>query len=251
MENLICHWILILSWIALDPLIQPRLGKLSQHKLEHYFWILEKENPSLWQKRRYIQSHRLRWVWLVSVVWVNTVQFDLLFISLIILCYTMPWIKLKSTVKRQSDLIRYQFPIYLRQLQILLQNNTVVKAIELSITQAPPYLRLELRLLHQRLLSQPGRLSSYTAFMSRLELSEIQRAMKWLYRFENTGQQDAARQFNRMIASTSKWLRQERQYAKQKRLMISQWLGMIPLVGVTLVFLSAMMSILMTMFERR
>jgi hypothetical protein len=127
----------------------------------------------------------------------------------------------------------------------------VVKAIELSIPQAPSYLRKELKSLHERLMSEPGRLSSYTAFMSHLEQSEIQRAMKWLYRFENTGQRDASRQFNRMIASTSKWLRQERQYAKQKRLMISQWLGMIPLIGVTLVFISAMMSVLMTMFERR
>jgi cell division protein FtsW (lipid II flippase) len=33
--------------------------------------------------------------------------------------------------------------------------------------------------------------------------------------------------------------------------MLSQWLGMVPLIGVTLVFVSAMMSVLMTMFERR
>ncbi|KAF0226965.1 MAG: hypothetical protein FD133_546 [Erysipelotrichaceae bacterium] len=251
MENLILHWIILLVWIALDPLLEPWVSRLTDSKLIHYFWILEKENPSLWQRRRYRRSHQVRWVWMIALVWTSSVQFDLLFMGLILLMYLSPWIHLKSEVKRQSDLIRYQFPIYLRQLQILLQNNTVIKAIECSIPQAPLYLRTELKLLHQRLLSQPGRLSSYTAFMSRLELSEIQRAMKWLYRFENTGQQDASRQFNRMIASTSKWLRQERQYAKQKQLMISQWLGMIPLIGVTLVFLSAMMSVLMTMFERR
>ncbi len=251
MESIVIHWILLLSWIALDPIIKPKLNQVGQKKLENYFWILEKDNHKSWQNRKYTQSHRLRWIWMIAIVFYPSYQTDLIFMGMILISYLWPMVKLRSEVKRQVDLIRYQFPIYLRQLQILLQNNTVVKAIELSIPQAPPYLRIELNALHLRLLAEPGRLGSYTAFMSRLELSEIQRAMKWLYRFENTGQKDASRQFNRMIASTSKWLRQERQYAKQKRLMVSQWLGMIPLIGVTLVFLSAMMSILMTMFERR
>lgn len=251
MESLIVHWLILLTWLALDPIIEPWLAKVSQPKINHYFWILEQENPDLWQKRRYKQSHRLRWIWLVILVWTSSLQVDLLFMILITVSYLMPYFKIRSAVKKRADLIRYQFPIYLRQLQILLQNNTVVKAIELSIPQAPGVLRTELKGLHQRLLQQPGKLVSYTAFMETLGQAEIQRAMKWLYRFENTGQKDASRQFNRMIASTSKWLRQERQYAKQKRLMLSQWLGMVPLIGVTLVFLSAMMSVLMTMFERR
>jgi len=251
MESLIIHWILILIWISLDSLIEPFISRLTDESIKKYFWILEKENPSLWQKRRYNQSHRLRLIWLVILVWQNMIQIDVLFIALIITAYLLPWFKIRAAVKRQTDLIRYQFPIYLRQLQILMQNNTVVRAIELSIPQAPPYLRTELAALHQRLLSEPQKLSSYTSFMDRIDQNEIERAMKWLYRFENTGQKDAGRQFNRMIASTSKWLRQERQYAKQKRLMLSQWLGMVPLIGVTLVFLSAMMSVLMTMFERR
>ncbi|NTW96806.1 MAG: hypothetical protein HGB31_09340 [Erysipelotrichaceae bacterium] len=251
MENLIIHWIILFIWMAADPFLETLLSKANHRSVEHFFLILEKDNPDLWQRRRYEKSHRLRWVWLISVVWVKGYQFDVLWLSMISMSYLMPWISLRSEVSKQAELIRYQFPIYLRQLQILLQNNTVVKAIELSIPQAPSYLRKELKSLHERLMAEPGRLSSYTAFMSHLEQSEIQRAMKWLYRFENTGQRDASRQFNRMIASTSKWLRQERQYAKQKRLMISQWLGMIPLIGVTLVFISAMMSVLMTMFERR
>ncbi len=251
MESLILHWVVLLSWMALDPVIEPWLSRLSDRQVSHAFWILEQENPSLWQKRRYKRSHRLRLIWMMIVTVNASWLIDALFLAVIVTTYLMPWFKLRSAVRKQSDLIRYQFPIYLRQLQILLQNNTVVKAIELSIPQAPRYLRKELTALHERLLSEPGKLLSYTAFMDRLNQPEIQRAMKWLYRFENTGQKDAGRQFSRMIASTSKWLRQERQYAKQKRLMLSQWLGMVPLIGVTLVFVSAMMSVLMSMFERR
>lgn len=251
MESLILHITVLLIWIGLDPRIEPLISRFTDDDVKKLFWILEQENPVFWQKRRYNHSVRLRWVWMAVLIVNRSALIDLLFIGLILFTYVWPWFNLKSSVRKQTDLIRYQFPIYLRQLQILLQNNTVVKAIELSIPQAPPYLRKELALLHERLLEEPGKLASYTAFMGKLKQPEIERAMKWLYRFENTGQKDAARQFNRMIASTSKWLRQERQYAKQKRLMLSQWLGMIPLIGVTLVFLSAMMSVLMTMFERR
>jgi hypothetical protein len=86
--------------------------------------------------------------------------------------------------------------------------------------------------------------------MKQYDLPEIQRSMKWLYRYQNFGYQDANHQFNRMLVSTSKWLRKSRIEKKNESIQVYQWMGMLPLVGVTFVFISAMMSVVISLFER-
>ena len=86
--------------------------------------------------------------------------------------------------------------------------------------------------------------------MKDYDLIEIQRSMKWLYRYQNFGYKDAYSQFNRMLMSTSKWLRQSRIEQKQSSIQVYQWMGMLPLLGVTFVFISAMMSVVISLFER-
>jgi hypothetical protein len=251
MAVLMGRWFGLILWFWLDPWIEQGLMRRSESTRKRLFLILDQENAWLWQTRRYRTSHALRWFWLLAGPWFSAVWMDGVLLVAVVGLYLWPMIKLKQKAARKVAMIRYQFPIYLRQLQILLQNNTVVKAIELSIAEAPRFLRNDLKLLHARLIRDPLKLCHYTEFMAYTGVVEIERAMKWLYRFENSGQADAGRQFNRMIASTAKWLRQERQNAKQHRLLLSQWLGMVPLIGVTLVFLSVMMNVLMSLFERR
>ena len=251
MALLMVRWFGLIVWFWFDPWFERQLSLWGKTSRERCFLILDQENAQLWQTRRYRTSHALRWFWLLAGPWFSVWWMDAVLAISIIGLYQRPLWRLKAQAKSKVAMIRYQFPIYLRQLQILLQNNTVVKAIELSIAEAPLYLRKDLGLLHERLIVDPVKLSHYTEFMAYTGIVEIERAMKWLYRFEHSGQADAGRQFNRMIASTSKWLRQERQTAKQRRLLVSQWLGMVPLIGVTLVFLSVMMNVLMSLFERR
>lgn len=251
MAILMVRWFGLILWFWMDPWIEQGLMQWNSAQRTRLFTILAQENGSLWQTRRYRISHSLRWFWLLAGPWFSALWMDGVMIVAILVVYHWPMMTLKRQASAHLALIRYQFPIYLRQLQILLQNNTVVKAIELSIPEAPRFLRHDLSLLSARLIQDPLTLSHYTEFMAYTGIVEIERAMKWLYRFENSGQSDAGRQFNRMIASTAKWLRQERQQAKQHRLLLSQWLGMVPLIGVTLVFLSVMMNVLMSLFERR
>ena len=251
MAFLMVRWFGLILWFWFDPWAERQLSQIGFENRERIFLILDQENANWWQIRRYRTSHALRWVWLLAGPWFDGWWMDGLMVASIVGLYQWPMWKLRRKANIKLAMIRYQFPIYLRQLQILLQNNTVVKAIEISVSEAPLYLRKDLKRLHERLVVDPVKLSHFTEFMAYTGIVEIERAMKWLYRFEHSGQADAGRQFNRMITSTAKWLRQERQTAKQRRLLVSQWLGMVPLIGVTLVFLSVMMNVLMSLFERR
>lgn len=239
--------LVLVSWVGLDRWIDPMLSVFKEKDLDRLTSIA-KLNSIVFQRKR-IQA--LKWARYLLLLFLF-IQLNFLRIGFVILFYVLiymwPYIRLKNSVYQRIQQIRYQFPIYLRQLQVLLQNNTVVSAIEASLDQVPSLFIQDIYDLHQALLLAPMDLNIYLNCMKIYDLPEIQRAMKWLYRYQSLGTQDVNRQFNRMILSTTKWLRQTRLDAKQQKLMLYQWWGMVPLFGVTLVFLSAMMSVANSFF---
>ena len=223
---------------------------LSEQDLERSFRIIGKGERSPFMKQRFAKFKQTSYLFVFCGLLPNSLTWEVAMALLCYVVYKYPYWQLKVAIRKQTSLVRYQFPIYLRQLQVLLQNNTVVFAIEQSIDHAPDSLKGEINYLHQQLLAEPHQLNHYLHFLDYYALPEVGRAMKLLYRYNTVGQADSYRQFNRMIQSTSKWLRQERQQHKSTQLLIYQWWGLVPLFSVTLVFLSVMMNILLTMFGK-
>lgn len=177
-------------------------------------------------------------------------SFTFLFLILLIFIFLLKkdyWI-LKQNVKRKSRLLKFQFPIWLRQLQILLQSNTVAQSLRLSLDHAPTLIQNDLKKLIDEIDQDALNITPYLNFLSAYRLSEIERAMKLLYRYNTVGKDDAYLQFNRMIQTTTKWLRSEREEHHKDAMAIYEWFSMIPLFGVTLLFLAIMCEVVMNMF---
>lgn len=177
-------------------------------------------------------------------------SFTFLFLILLIFIFLLKkdyWI-LKQNVKRKSRLLKFQFPIWLRQLQILLQSNTVAQSLRLSLDHAPTLIQNDLKKLIDEIDKDALNITPYLNFLSAYRLSEIERAMKLLYRYNTVGKDDAYLQFNRMIQTTTKWLRSEREEHHKDAMAIYEWFSMIPLFGVTLLFLAIMCEVVMNMF---
>lgn len=236
-------------WVLIDPKIEELLKNKSVHliKIER---ILGIELNDSWNMNRYKYVKRVRWIVLLVCIYPNPFPIALLTLLFCIFVYQLPHLKLKRKAQLKIVSIRYQFPIYLRQIQVLLQNNTVVKSIELSLDYVPVVLYQDIKNLHDLIKIDPLNMNHYINCMKQYDLPEIQRSMKWLYRYQNFGYQDANHQFNRMLVSTSKWLRKSRIEKKNESIQVYQWMGMLPLVGVTFVFISAMMSVVISLFER-
>lgn len=160
-----------------------------------------------------------------------------------------PYLDLKSKAKKQLSQLKFQFPIWLRQLQILLQSNTVLQSLELSLPNAPLLIQEDLKRLIVGIEKDALSLFPYLEFLKAYRLAEIERAMKLLYRYNTVGKDEAYLQFNRMIQTTTKWLRNERNARNEGKLMAFQWIGMAPLVGVTLLFMAIMFEILIKLFN--
>lgn len=155
---------------------------------------------------------------------------------------------LKNQHKKKSNLLKFQFPIWLRQLQILLQTNTVGQSLNLSYEHAPLLIQEDLKQLIQSIENDAVSISPYLNFLKSYRLCEIERAMKLLYRYNTVGKDDAYMQFNRMIQTTTKWLRNEREVHHKDALLLYEWFAIVPLLGVTVLFLAIMCEVVMNMF---
>lgn len=159
------------------------------------------------------------------------------------------YIKLQRIQTKKSNLMKFQFPIWLRQLQILLQTNTVSQSLTLSLKHAPLLIQDDLKKLIEEINKDAIDITPYLNFLKNYRLTEIERAMKLLYRYNMIGKEDSYLQFNRMIQTTTKWLRTERKNHHKDSLAIYEWFSMIPLIGVTFLFLAIMCEVIMNMFS--
>jgi hypothetical protein len=250
MERFILAALVLMLWVGLDTFVLRLSKHLQGVKLQRAMEILQRSMDDSWLIQRYRPLQVFRWTILLNHVSQSWVNFGVMFGLGCVMVYALPALRVQHQAAKRVALVRYQFPIYLRQLQVLLQNNTVVKTIELSLDQIPAVLEQDIHKLYLKIKDEPLNMRHYLECMQQYQLPEIQRAMKWLYRYQSIGYHDAYRQFNRMIVSTSKWLRKSRQQQREQASMVVQWLGLLPLFGVTVVFISAMMSVALSLFER-
>lgn len=213
--------------------------------------IIHNKNISFidFQIDRYKKSSRF----IIFVILLPLFNFNLYYFALIIFlsyfAYKKPYWSYKKKYKESISLVKYQFPIWLRQIQILLHNNNVVNSLEFSLQLAPDIIKKDLENLIIQLNRSPNDINVFTNFMDYLEISEINRAMKLLYRCYLVDKDESAKQLNRMIASTTKWIRQERISRQKDKLSYFEWIGIIPLLGVTIIFLVIMASLITNLFE--
>ena len=202
------------------------------------------------QKTRYEKSCKI----LVFLIALPVLKFNLYFLFLVLvltfITYKKPYWTYKKKYKASVSLVKYQFPIWLRQIQILLHNNNVINSLAYSQTLAPSIIKDDLNRLIKALKLSPNDVNVFVEFMDYFNISEINRAMKLLYRTYIVDKDESSKQLSRMIVSTTKWIRQERLERQKDNLVYFEWIGIIPLFGVTLVFLVIMASLITNLFGK-
>lgn len=233
----------VLGLIVFNKSIDPYLVNLLAEKdLEQF--------DEAWFYRR---VRKAKVVFILMIGW-PTVNYHFIYamgvVFLAFLTYKQAYFVIKAQQKRRLRQLRFQFPIWLRQLQILIQTNTIVTSLILSQASAPELIEDDLKQLITEIEADAIHLAPYLNFLKQYRLSEIERAMKLLYRYNTVGKDDAYVQFNRMIQTTTKWLRTERGNRNESKLMAFQWWGMLPLFGVTVLFMAIMFEIMIGLFGK-
>jgi hypothetical protein len=213
--------------------------------------ILDRGDVEVFSKQR---IHRGLWVIGLAILSYLLNQSMVTWMSLICCAVGVikwPEVTLRRIYQRRLNQLKIEFPIWLRQLQILLQHNTVLQSLRLSQSHAPILFKVALKELVIQLEETPQDLSLYTAFLNEYQSIEVQRAMKLLYRYNAIGSDDSTRQLSRLILATTKWLRDQRSSIHSTTLSLTGWWGMLPLLGVSGLFLVMMIQTMLTLLERR
>ena len=251
MERIITILIVVIIYLLLW-LNKKTLEKLFLEKeTPNLLRILEREEVSEFSSKRVSKGLLILGLSLLSLILNQSVIVCLSWFVLAILIIKWPALVLKQLYQKRLNQLKIEFPIWLRQLQILLQHNTVVQSLRLSQSHAPQLFKVALKDLILQLELSPHDLLLYTSFLQEYQSIEVQRAMKLLYRYNRVGSSDATRQLSRLIQATTKWLRDQRFNQQSTTISLVGWWGLLPLLGVGGLFLVMMVQTIMTLLERR
>lgn len=190
---------------------------------------------------------------LIAIVMAFVLALKNIYISLAILliAFKYPYMKLKNEVKILSDKVSYEFPIWLRQIQCLLQSNTVVNSIEESIDRSPELMRSYLEDLVHNLKEDPSNYQYYQMFMKSYDIWGVQNAMQHLYRYNFVNQSEAYQQLMILNESTTTWLKDSRTKKYKAYIDAHTYLAFLPMLAVTFLFFVLMALVMKGMFEGR
>lgn len=250
MERIFLMGFIFILWLLLLINREVLSQSFMEDNLQQLLKMTNEPNIESFQNKRLLKSLSVVLLVLLSIYLDLGLLYVLIWIVIAIIIYKIPYFRVKSKFKQLVGQIKYEFPIWLRQLQILLQNNTVVVSLEKSFDLAPMLIQTHLHDFINKLKEQPQQLSIYTGFLEDYECVEIERAMKLLYRYNSVGKEDSMKQLNRMIQTTAKWLREQRLEIQSTQSQVKQWWGLLPLFGVTLVFVTMMIQTFFTLLER-
>ncbi len=250
MEKIILIGSILLVWVLLMINRDVLSHLVKESDVDQLLKMTSNQSSEKFQDRRLLHSLSIVLLVVLSIYYQWELLYVLIWIVVAIVVYKMPYFRLKSEFNKKVKQLKYEFPIWLRQLQILLQNNTVVVSLQKSHHFAPVLIQNHLLSFIEKLRLDPQNLLTYIGFLEDYECVEVERAMKLLYRYNSVGKEDSMKQLNRMIASTSKWLREQRLDNQDSQSQMKQWWGMLPLFGVTIVFITMMMQTFVALLER-
>ncbi|WP_228410602.1 hypothetical protein [Erysipelothrix piscisicarius] len=209
----------------------------------HRFKRITQENPST-----YMKLHKNLMFILVPFILVGG-KVLLSGIIILLLLEGMIYLNVYRQYKKQLELLLYEFPMWLRELQCLLAYNTVYQAIKLSYPIAPKSLRGSIKELVRGIEVQPSSIGPYHNFLKDYDSLEVRKVMKVLHRVSVSGTNDANIRLNAMIVESHHWLMFSRNQKKEVRITHVSALGLIPLICVGLLFLLLMGLVVVSLME--
>ena len=102
---------------------------------------------------------------------------------------------LENTPMPTSELIK-EFPAWLRDVSVNLQNMVVVKAVAESAKEATPLMKLFSERFLVAVERDPVSMNPYNNFFGKFEMPELRTSIKTLYAMHNLSEKDAVRQIN-------------------------------------------------------
>lgn len=171
------------------------------------------------------------------------------FIILFLIVYKIPYLQLKDSYKKHVQQIKYEFPLWYRQVQALLQTQTVYNALLLSAAFAPKLIKVNLDKLLIALEKDPLNYDLYADFMKTYDLYEIERSMKQLYRFNTMTKIEISNAIKEEANRDEEMISKARRNKMLGQISKYAFLNFIPMLSVSFLFIFMMSLVFKAMME--
>lgn len=175
--------------------------------------------------------------------------FSIKMIVLIPIFYIHTLRKIKRNFYKVQSELKYEFPIWLRNIQMLLVNNTVVVSLSMSSQTAPKLLRSDLDELIEKLKSNPWDMKAFDEFLADYDMIEIRKSMRTLQRLHRGSISNVDDQLETMYTRSVEWIEIERKQFFKKKRDIKSWIAIMPMFNVTVLFVVEMFLIIVSVIE--
>ena len=215
---------------------------IEEHDLQERCYILEIELSEFRKKRCLL-------VLFIAPLILALSYYDYRFFVLFLVFYKVPYVKLCNKNRLQIEQIKYEFPLWLRQVQGLLQTNTVYNALVISRSFAPALIKAELEVLISQLNRNPLDQTIYESFMSKYEIYEIKKAMRNLFRmnFMTPSEISTLIEDDRLYQHRS--LSKARINKLKKNITSLMYLNFLPMISVSFLFIYMMKFVFQAMLQ--
>ena len=156
----------------------------------------------------------------------------LLCVSLVggIILWKQPQRSRRAAVKRCERELQKAFPIWLRELALILQRKPVSAAIIESIHTAPFIMQFPLREMEKQFATDLVSIQPYQQFASEFDIAEISSAMKLLYAMNSAGREEMMGQINALLERNSKLQERSEELQESDRVALSGFFVALPMV---------------------
>lgn len=183
--NVILISLFIIFFVIMDKRLNVSLLKdakyMTEEKAERLFAYISNFDSRKERKKNIVYEI----VSIISAVILVVGKKDMISIAvgvgIIFIGFNIHKIKLMLTVNELKQEISKAFPMWLFDIMLLIQRESVEGAIEQSVETAPPVMRNELRRISALLRAEPHNPDAYTSFFADFNNLDIEEAMRKLY----------------------------------------------------------------------
>ncbi len=150
--------------------------------------------------------------------------------------------KYKRIYKRLTRALTIEFPIWLREISLTLNNLTVLNAIEYSQNMASFPLRSEIRKFLDESKKDPTSIKPYNEFLIDFDLEDARSSLKVLYAISSVGKEDIKNRVSSLIDRNQEMLDKAERLKNEDSIGAVEALGYLPIAFFSIEMLVSMFS---------
>ncbi len=155
----------------------------------------------------------------------------------------------KRAYKIINKALTVEFPVWLREISLTLNNLTVLNAIEYSQNIASYPLRKEIRTFLNKAKIDPTSIKPYNEFLEEFDLEDAKSTMKVLYAIQSVGKEDVKKRVSNLIIRNQEMLDKAESIRNNDSIGGIEALGYVPIFLFTFQMLISMFSMFGYMME--